>query len=184
MPNLNKDSIKVLFVCLGNICRSPSAQAVFEAYIKKAKLAHLIKVDSCGTAAYHINEPPDSRSIAAAEERGYAISHLRGRQLSLKDFDNFDYILAMDSENLTNIKRLISRDLHCSHLNGEVNTHVSLFLDFMSKPEKNKSVSRFVSEVPDPYYGGDQGFSDVLDLIESASEGLINHIINTHLKEN
>jgi protein-tyrosine phosphatase len=182
MSNLSRQSIinyekektikpvSVLFVCLGNICRSPSAQAVFETYVENAQLSHLIKVDSCGTAAYHINEPPDPRSAAEANKRGYVMSHLRGRQFTQNDFNKFDYILAMDLENLSSLKFLAPSTLNC---------HLSLFLEFI---DENK-VDGQVTEVPDPYYGGDQGFSYVLDLIESASEGLLEHIKKEKLQE-
>jgi len=158
-------NINVLFVCLGNICRSPSAQSVLEAQIKKLNLDKVILVDSCGTAGYHIGEAPDPRSITAAENRGYKMSHLRGRKFSINDFEAFDYILAMDQDNLSNILALAP---------SEVNCHISLFLKFNPKSS--------ISEVPDPYYGGTDGFDEVLDLIESACEGLLSHIQNTDLK--
>lgn len=158
--------IKVLFVCLGNICRSPSAQAVFEAQVKKLALEKYISADSCGTADYHIGKSPDLRSIKAAEKRGYSMTHLRGRQLSLKDFESFDYILAMDKENLVNILEIKPKVTLC---------HISLFLDF--------DLNGSLKEVPDPYYGGENGFETVLDLIESASTGLLKHIEHKHLKK-
>lgn len=163
--NVRSKQVSVLFVCLGNICRSPSAQAVFEAYIKNAKLSHCILVDSCGTASYHINEAPDSRAIAAAKRRGYIMAHLRGRQLCLEDFERFDYILAMDKENLANIQALKP---------VSSKAQVALFLDFDTQSS--------IHEVPDPYYGGAQGFEQVLNLIESASVGLLQHLQQKHFK--
>lgn len=149
---------KVLFVCLGNICRSPTAHGVFQSLVDAKGLSNQISVDSAGTAAYHIGNPPDSRSSAAARKRGYDLSTLRARQAVESDFETFDYILAMDQSNLMNL-RAIEPDNYAGYL--------GLFLDFSSQPEK---------EVPDPYYGGDSGFEHVLDLVESASEGLLEQI--------
>ncbi len=150
--------IKVLFVCLGNICRSPTADGVFKAFVARDGLADKIIVDSAGTAAYHVGNPPDRRSTAAAKLRGYDLSPLRARQATANDFTQFDYILAMDRENLSNLKHIKP-----DHYSG----HLGLFLDFATGPE---------TEVPDPYYGGDAGFEHVLDLIESAAEGLLAEI--------
>jgi len=149
---------KVLFVCLGNICRSPTAHGVFQAMVEEQGLADKIQVDSAGTAAYHVGNPPDARSSAAALRRGYDLSPLRARQAITSDFFQFDYILAMDGSNLANL-----RALQPQNFSG----YLGLFLDFTSMSE---------SEVPDPYYGGDSGFEHVLDLIESASEGLLEQI--------
>jgi protein-tyrosine phosphatase len=149
---------KVLFVCLGNICRSPTAHGVFQALVDAQGLGRQILVDSAGTAAYHVGNPPDSRSTQIALKRGYDLSPLRARQALEADFEQFDYILAMDQSNLINLRQLQPHDYK---------GHLGLFLDFGSKPER---------EVPDPYYGGDAGFEHVLDLVESASEGLLEHI--------
>lgn len=149
---------KVLFVCLGNICRSPTAHGVFQALVNAQGLNDRILVDSAGTAAYHVGNPPDSRSTQTARKRGYDLSSLRARQALSVDFEQFDYILAMDRSNLDNLRELKPR-----HYQG----HLGLFLDFGAMPER---------EVPDPYYGGDAGFEHVLDLVESASEGLLEHI--------
>ncbi len=97
---------RVLFVCLGNICRSPTAHGVFETLVAQHNLERLIEVDSAGTAAYHVGNPPDKRSVAAAQQRGYELDHLRARQVTAQDFETFDYILAMDSENLDNLKSI------------------------------------------------------------------------------
>lgn len=149
---------KVLFVCLGNICRSPSAHGVFQALLDEQGLNNQVEVDSAGTAAYHIGKAPDPRSTAAATKRGVDLSPLRARQAVLDDFSAFDYILAMDSENLSNLARLKPANYQ---------GHLGLFLDFAQTPE---------SEVPDPYYGDDQGFEHVLDLVEMASQGLLDVI--------
>jgi protein-tyrosine phosphatase len=121
-------------------------------------LADSILVDSAGTAAYHVGNPPDSRSAATARKRGYDLSNLRARQAVETDFSDFDFILAMDESNLMNL-----RSLKPHNYSG----HLGLFLDFSPEPE---------SEVPDPYYGGDTGFEHVLNLVESASEGLLEQI--------
>lgn len=150
---------RVLFVCLGNICRSPTAHGVFQHCVDQAGLSDLIEVDSAGTAAYHVGNSPDPRSMAAARQRGFDLSALRARQAIEEDFDQFDYILAMDHSNLTNLKRI-----QPSRFNG----HLGLFLEFAEAFDE--------VEVPDPYYGGDEGFSHVLDLVEAASNGLLAQI--------
>lgn len=150
---------RVLMVCLGNICRSPTAQGVFETLAVDRGLADGIHVDSAGTSGWHIGEPPDTRSQQAALVRGYNLSNQRGRQVSVHDFDLFDFVLAMDSDNLANLERL-----RPSHFTG----HLGLFLDFGTRHEYR--------DVPDPYHGGSAGFELVLDLIEDASEGLVEHI--------
>lgn len=148
----------VLFVCLGNICRSPTAHGVFQAMVDEQGLNDFIHIDSAGTAAYHVGNPPDSRSSEFARKRGYDLSPLRARQAIESDFYEFDYILAMDESNLINL-RALEPENYAGHL--------GLFLDFTAMSE---------SEVPDPYYGGDAGFEHVLDLVESASLGLLERI--------
>ena len=164
--------IKILFVCLGNICRSPTAQGVFEGKLKSSFDASLFKgqsideafkIDSAGTAAWHIGKAPDKRSQLAAKQRGYDLSQLRARQVADTDFSEFDYILAMDKANLKNLQE------HCPR---EYLHKLGLFLDYAEGSEL-KGAER---EVPDPYYGGESGFAHVVDLIESASEGLITHL--------
>ena len=150
---------RVLFVCLGNICRSPTAHGVFQHCVDQAGLSDLIQVDSAGTAAYHVGNSPDPRSMAAARQRGYDLSPLRARQAVEEDFEQFDYILAMDQSNLGNLQRL-----QPGHYAG----HLGLFLEFAKQFDE--------VEVPDPYYGGDEGFGHVLDLVEAASEGLLAQI--------
>ncbi|MGK0499417.1 MAG: protein-tyrosine phosphatase [Oceanicoccus sp.] len=153
-------TINVLFVCLGNICRSPTAHGVFQQKVIEQKLQHMISVDSAGTAAWHAGKPADSRSTQVAANRGYDLSDLRARQAIVSDFDRFDYILAMDAENLSDLQQLAP-----SHYQGTL----SLFLDFTGNETR---------EVPDPYYGAGDGFEHVLDLVEQASDGLLQHIIN------
>jgi protein-tyrosine phosphatase len=150
----------VLFVCLGNICRSPTAEGVFAAFVERRGLADLILMDSCGTGDWHIGSAPDSRATAAAAERGYDLCHLRGRQVHVSDFDKYDYILAMDQSNLLELQAL-RPDNYTGHL--------GLFLEFAP------DVALF--DVPDPYYDGAEGFAQVLDLVESASGGLLQRIV-------
>ena len=154
--------IKILFVCLGNICRSPTAHGVFQHIVDEAGLSEQFFVDSAGTGAWHVGEPPDGRAQQAASERGYDLSTLRARQVNTEDFEIYDYILAMDKANLSDLKAACPTSLH-----GKIH----LFLSF-SALKKMKSET----EVPDPYYGGEQGFSHVLDLAESAGFGLLEHI--------
>lgn len=149
---------KVLFVCLGNICRSPTAHGVFEHIVKAENVAEQFEIDSAGTAAWHIGKEPDSRSQKAARQRGYELKHLRARQVQSDDFEYYDYILAMDGSNLSDLRSRCPD--HFQH-------KLSLFLTFGEHNEK---------EVPDPYYGGADGFNHVLDLVESASRGLLNYI--------
>jgi len=164
MTDSHNQTPSVLFVCLGNICRSPTAQAVFEASLARSPLAGRVRVDSAGTAAYHLGKAPDARSQAAAKKRGYDLSQLRARQVSREDFDRFDYILAMDSDNLAELDALAPESSRAS---------VSLFLDY-------SDVSG-LTNVPDPYFGGDTGFETVLDLCEQASSGLLAQLQSRYL---
>lgn len=161
---INSNKTRVLFICMGNICRSPTAEAVFRHYVERAGLAEKIEIDSAGTHDYHIGEAPDRRTQRAALHRGYDMSTLRGRQVAAEDFVRFDYVLAMDEANLSILKRLRSRD---------AKSHLGLFLAFADKHTER--------EVPDPYYGGVQGFEQVLDLVEDAANGLLQHIKQQHL---
>ncbi|MEQ9464362.1 MAG: low molecular weight protein-tyrosine-phosphatase [Haliea sp.] len=149
----------VLFVCLGNICRSPTADAVFRQRVQARGLEGRIRVDSCGTAPWHVGKPPDPRSVAAARARGYDLSPLRARQLCWEDYFDFDYLLAMDESNLEVLRREAPLDYA---------GHIGLLLDFA--PEATER------EVPDPYYGEGDGFVRVLELVEAASEGLLAEI--------
>lgn len=148
--------VSILFVCLGNICRSPTAEGVFRAHSERAGLAGQLHIDSAGTAAYHVGSPPDSRAQAAALRRGVDLSAQRARQVTTDDFARFDYLLAMDRENLANLEAICP---------PAQRSRLRLFLDFATDPP--------VLEVPDPYYGSGDGFEEVLDLVEAASEGLI-----------
>lgn len=151
--------IRVLFVCMGNICRSPTAEGVFRAHVAAAGLSREILTDSAGTHGYHIGEPPDHRAIAAAAKRGIDISDLRARRVAAEDFKRFDLVLAMDRENLVQLTRLCPRDAL---------QRPRLFLDFA--PDLAES------DVPDPYYGEADGFEHVLDLVDAASRGLLDHL--------
>ncbi len=154
--------VRVLFVCLGNICRSPTAEGMFRALVACEGLAEKIAIDSAGTGAWHVGDAPDRRMQAAAGRRGVDLSTLRARQATAGDFDHFDYVLAMDAQNHRDLKNICPR--------GQED-RLHLFLDFA--PETRRS------DVPDPYYGGPQGFEEVLDLVEAASRGLLVHIRET-----
>jgi protein-tyrosine phosphatase len=147
-------SMKVLCVCLGNICRSPTAEGVVRAIAAREFPALGLEVDSAGTADYHVGEPPDRRTIAAARRRGYELASLRARQVMTADFRTFDYVLAMDHANLDELRRRA----------GGGSARVGLFMEFASGDE---------DEVPDPYYGGIEDFERVLDLCEAAARGLL-----------
>ena len=154
MPG-KKETVSVLFVCMGNICRSPTAEGVFRHFVNEAGLADKIDVDSAGTHAYHVGEPPDRRASAAAERRGVSLADIKARRVADSDFEQFDYIIAMDEGNQA---RLIDQ------APDEYRDKVQLFLSYASVSE---------TEVPDPYYGGAAGFERVLDLVEEASRGLL-----------
>jgi protein-tyrosine phosphatase len=151
-------------VCLGNICRSPTARAVLASRIERAALQHRIRVDSAGTGDWHVGEAPDSRAIDAGLRRGYDLRPLRARQVRPEDFATFDFVLAMDRQNLHELQRLRPRGYP-----GEL----ELFLHYGAGQE--------VLDVPDPYYGGAEGFETVLDLVEQAADGLLDHIRRTRL---
>jgi protein-tyrosine phosphatase len=141
---------------MGNICRSPTAEGVFRRVVEQEGMGGAFHIDSAGTHDYHIGKEPDLRAQQAAAKRGYDLSPLRGRQVSRKDFEEFDLILAMDRENLANLHRLCA---------PEYRSKVKLFLEY--------SHNFGLREVPDPYFGGAQGFEHVLDLVEDASKGLL-----------
>jgi protein-tyrosine phosphatase len=149
-------SASILLVCMGNICRSPTAEGVLRTFAEREGLSASLEIDSAGTHGYHVGEPPDSRASAAAKRRGYDLSRLRARRVNESDFRHYDYILAMDRENLTALRRVCPE---------EYRHKLGLFLDHAIDSE--------VEEVPDPYYGGDAGFERVLDLVEDAARGLI-----------
>lgn len=151
--------IKVLFVCMGNICRSPTAEGVFRRQVVAAGLSDMIVIDSAGTHDYHIGKPPDNRAQQAALKRGYDLSGLRGRQVALRDFQEFDYILAMDTDNLSYLQK------NCPQ---QQQHKLNLLMEFSENFSQRK--------VPDPYYGGAQGFENVLDMVEDAATGLLQKI--------
>ena len=146
----------VLFVCMGNICRSPTAEGVFRKHVSDAGLDAEILTDSAGTHAYHGGEPADRRAHAAALRRGFSLEGIRARKVTDEDFEDFDYILAMDQDNLMTLQERAP---------DQQRSKVRLFLEFAESRQEN--------EVPDPYYGGSAGFERVLDLVEEASQGLL-----------
>lgn len=151
---------RILFVCMGNICRSPTAEGVFRTVAGKKAPELELEIDSAGTHSYHVGHPPDDRARAAALRRGIDLSGIRARQVEPSDFTRFEYILAMDESNLSILRGM--------HEKGRTE-QVRLFLDFAGKGSER--------EVPDPYYGGENGFEHVLDLIEDASEGLLAYLV-------
>jgi len=153
---LKSEPIRVLFVCLGNICRSPTAEGVLRDLAAREAPRLKLEIDSAGTADYHIGAAPDPRSQSAARARGIDISGLRARQIERSDFDRFDYILAMDEHNLAQLERLRPRDSHAQ---------LRLFMSYATQPG--------TVEVPDPYYGGPQDFEAVLDLTSAAARGFL-----------
>lgn len=155
---LNQNKIKVLFICLGNICRSPTAQGVFLHKVAEAGLGDRIEVDSAGTAAYHINKAPDARAVAAAAARGVDLTPLRARKAIPEDFLEYDYILLMDKKNIADMKRITPAGYP---------GYFGLLMSFAGQPGV---------EVPDPYRGEESGFERVLDMVEKASDGLLKEI--------
>jgi len=149
----------ILFVCMGNICRSPTAEGVFRAALVRQGLAERIRADSAGTGDWHVGSAPDRRAIEMARRRGYDLATIRARQVEPADFARFGWILAMDRVNLRELESMRPRTF---------SGHLGLFLDFA--PELG------VHEVPDPYYGGPDGFERVLDLVEAASAALIDRL--------
>jgi protein-tyrosine phosphatase len=156
-------SVSVLFVCMGNICRSPTAHGVFRKLVHESGLAGRIAIDSAGTHAYHLGKPPDQRAQATAQRRGIDLSDLRARQASAADLAAFDYVLAMDQDNYLALLELCPADMK---------EKVRLFMDFAPQMR--------LREVPDPYYGGLTGFERVFDLVEAAAQGLLDEIRTRH----
>jgi protein-tyrosine phosphatase len=154
----NKDKVSVLFVCMGNICRSPTAHGVFQALVDEQGLSDRILVDSAGTHSYHVGSPPDIRSQATAQSRGVDLTGLRARRFVSDDFLDFDFLLAMDQANLTDMSSLRP---------GNARAQLDLMLEFSEKFMQK--------EIPDPYFGND-GFDLVFDMISDASAGLLRHI--------
>jgi protein-tyrosine phosphatase len=155
--------IKILFVCLGNICRSPLAEAVFKHKIRERGIDEFIEADSCGTANYHVGDTPDSRTVANATKNGVAIDHC-GRQLKSADLDYFDFIFAMDESNYQNIHRLSNAKKHSNK--------IARMRDF--DPAGN-------GDVPDPYYGGESHFQEVFDILDRTMNQFIKHLEEVHL---
>lgn len=153
--------MRLLFVCMGNICRSPSAEGVFRRVLAERAPQLSIEIDSAGTHDYHVGNPPDRRAVEAAKRRGIDLSQLRARQVSEEDFERFDLILVMDEENLAELRQRAPARYH---------DRIRLLMEFA--PE---ATSRWV---PDPYYGGASGFEEVLDLLEEAAEGLLQDLLN------
>jgi protein-tyrosine phosphatase len=155
--------VSVLFVCMGNICRSPTAQGVFRALVEREGLADRIVTDSAGTISYHVGEPPDRRARETAVKRGLDLSDLRARRAVSEDFKRFDYLVAMDRDNFSELMAICPEGFE---------ERLHLFMDFAPhRPEM---------EVPDPYYGGVRGFDRVFDMVEEASRGLLEHILEHH----
>lgn len=145
---------------MGNICRSPTAQGVFRALLQREGVSERVLTDSAGTIAYHIGEKPDRRAMQTALKRGVDLSDLRARKVSAEDFERFDYVVAMDRANYNDLREICPSGYE---------DRVCLFLDF--------APHRVEDEVPDPYYGGAAGFDRVFDLVEEASRGLLQHIL-------
>lgn len=161
---MNNQEVSVLFVCMGNICRSPTAHGVFRKLLAEEDLTGLIGVDSAGTHAYHVGNDPDRRAQATALSRGIDLSDLRARQAQPEDFHAFDYIVAMDEENYLSLQGICPAGRE---------DRLYMFMDFAPDlPER---------EVPDPYYGGAQGFERVFDMVEAASLGLLQDIRQRYL---
>ncbi len=154
--------VRVLFVCMGNICRSPLAQGVFENALRREGLQSEVFVDSAGTGSWHAGSPPDERAQRSASSRGLDLSSQRARQIAREDCEGFDYVLTMDEANYRTVAALCRG-----------RAEVRPFLDFAGGSTE--------TEVPDPFYGGPEGFEHVLDLVEAASEGLLEEIKKNHL---
>jgi protein-tyrosine phosphatase len=153
--------MKILFVCMGNICRSPSAEGVFRRLLAQRAPDLPIEIASAGTHDYHVGDPPDERAVAAARRRGIDLSRLRARTVRGEDFAYYDLILAMDEDNLRELRRQAPAARH---------DHIRLLMDY--------APAATARAVPDPYYGGARGFEEVLDLLEEAAEGLLSNLLS------
>jgi Protein-tyrosine-phosphatase len=163
IDDVMSSNYRILFVCMGNICRSPSAEGVFRHVLSTHAPDLRIEIDSAGTHDYHVGSPPDRRSIEAARRRGIDLSGLRARMVCAEDFERYDLILAMDEDNLRELRRRAPTTRH---------ERIRLLMEFAPNAS-----SRYV---PDPYYGGAQGFEEVLDLLEEAAQGLVAELRNRH----
>ena len=152
--------MRILFVCMGNICRSPTAEGVFRRLVSERAPGLAVEIDSAGTHGYHVGEPPDARAVAAAARRGIDLRAIRARSVNDEDFDRFDLIVAMDRLNLAT---LVDRSP------AHARERIRLFMDFAD--------GNPIDDVPDPYYGGPIGFEQVLDLAEEAAEGLLREVL-------
>ena len=158
-PDTGVIMVKILFVCMGNICRSPTAEGVFRRKVADAGLERAVHIDSAGTIAYHAGHPPDPRAQEAALRRGIDLSSQRARKVSRADFVDFDFVIAMDSDNHYELEDICPPGYE---------NRLHMFLQFARNSDE--------VDVPDPYYGGGRGFETVLDLVEDASEGLLQHL--------
>ena len=159
---MSERRLRILFVCLGNICRSPLAEGVFRRHVEQAGLSARFEIRSAGTGGWHVGEPPDPRMCATARTRGIDISGLRARQLRAEDLQRHDLVLAMDRENLAAARRLARGG----------SEHVVLFRQFDPHPE--------TMEVPDPYFGGEEGFTRVFEIVDRTSRALLAHLRREH----
>ncbi len=162
---MHKDKTSIMFVCMGNICRSPTAHAVMQALVDREGLSDQFVIESSGTHAYHVGEPADKRAQATALTRGINMSSLRAQKIAITDYDKFDWILAMDEDNLELIEYYAPED------------HQAQCRLLMSFSSQNSLKQPHEMIVPDPYYGGEQGFEDVFDMVDDACKGLLNHIL-------
>lgn len=153
------NKVKVLFVCMGNICRSPTAHGVFQHLVNTEGLADQIEIDSAGTHAYHVGESPDQRAQQTASRHGVDLSYIRARKINREDFAHYDYILAMDEDNLYDLQTICP---------PQYQSRLHLFLEFASDTSERV--------VPDPYYGGNRGFEHVFKLVDTAAKGLLDSI--------
>jgi protein-tyrosine phosphatase len=164
---MSSEKVKILMVCLGNICRSPTAEVAFRQAVANRKLEHLFDIDSAGTGTWHLGEKPDSRARTAAAKRNMDLESLQARTVTPEDFHHFDYIFAMDAQNFSDLKAM-------QPANSKSN--IQLFLTW---PNKQNGQNGY-QEVPDPFYSSEDEFELVLDLVEAASNDILDYIVDTH----